>query len=197
MFHISAFHRPNAFSDPFSSRGFRLHPLIAAAFLLGIVSGCVIGLFSDPPQSLPLFSSLIASDTVSSSFSEALWHSSRFILIALLFAAGIPGLALIPLLSAFRGFAFACCIASLMPTSIRDCFLSFLSFGVPALFEIPAFLIAETDGFAFSLRLISRQKLPSGLLIPLMRRLLCIPAVCFADAAYICFVLPRLLLRLS
>ncbi len=175
-----------------------LFPLIAFPFLIGALSGCVVGSFSVSAwESLAAFS-LFSTGPEPVSVPLALWHSFRFILAAAFFAAGIPGVVLVPLLCALRGFSFACSVAFVMQArSLSGVLFACVSFGIPALLSLPAFFLAATDAF-FCARAFLRKGGLTGLReLPIVSHLIIIAALCFANALYISFLLPKLLLAVA
>ena len=173
-------------------------PLIAFPFLIGALSGCVVGSFSVSAGESVLSSGLFHSGLVPVSVPEALWHSFRFILAAAIFATGILGVALIPLLCALRGFSFACSVAFVLHTrTLSGVLTAFAFFGIPALLSLPAFFLAATDAFSCARAFLRKGGFASLHEIPFVSHLIIIAALCAADAAYISFLLPKLLPAVS
>ena len=191
------FHRFRAFSGV--SRGVegRLSgglipvPWISFPMLLGVFSGAVFGLYSVfPTGSLP------------AGLPEALWHSCRFVLAALLLATSFLGFVFVPVLSAFRGFLLGCGVAAAFQAeSFHGLLLAFFSCGIPALFGLSAFLPAASGAMACSrqlLRCFSRgETRPPEISEDFPRQLLAIAVLCLAEAVYTAFLLPAILGRFS
>lgn len=171
----------------------QVSPAITVPFLLGIAAGSLIGVFSASPQELLSAVGVLSAIENGASFWKALWYASRFILLAALLSLGLPGIVLVPLLSALRGFSFACSVAVvLLPPTSLSLLLALLSFVLPSLISFPAFLLAETDAFLFSKSLIHRDFAARLREIPVSCHLLLIVLLCAADAVYIRFLLPLL-----
>ena len=169
-----------------------LLPQILIPFLIGLFGGSIVGLFSGIPQALMSSVGLLSAQAAKGTFLCTLWHAFRFIFACALLAVWIPGFLLIPLLSALRAFVFACSVAVLIRPYSSDAFLpAFISFGIPALLELPAFFIASTEAFRFSRQLSCSNRI-SGRRIPLQNHFLLILLLCTADAAYMHFLLPLL-----
>ena len=197
MIHFPLFSRPSLRSSALPAEPLSLLPLIALPFLLGLALGSVIGLYSDAPQELLSFAGLLPSEELGGSFLHSLWHSARFIIAAVLLGTGILGVFALPLLTALRAFSFACSIAAVMhPLTFSSFLFAMFSFGLPALLELPGFLIAATAGFRFSGELLRREPLRPEFAHRYVRYFLTILILCIADAVYMQFLLPLLLSRL-
>lgn len=179
--------------------GNALSPLIAVPFLCGILLGCVFGLFS---ESIPAYLSSIpflAESAALGGLFGALWLTCRYLLCALLLSASLLGVLLLPCLAFLRGFLFSCtvaaCFAARRYLGLTD---AALCFGIPALLEIPVFLVLAGGGVRFSLRLLSaaglelRRAAPEDLW---KRRLFLLPLLALA-VLYRLFLLPLLVERL-
>ena len=159
-----------------------LSRVIAVPFLCGILFGCIFGLFS---EGIPAYLSTIpflAESAVLGGFSGSLWQTCRYLLFALLLSASLLGVLFLPVLAFFRGFLLACAVAACFSArrylGLAD---AALCLGIPALLEIPAFLVVAGGGIHFSIRLLSaagfafRRSLPEffwrrylPLLLPLL-----------------------------
>jgi hypothetical protein len=167
-------------------------PQILIPFLLGLFGGSIVGLFSDVPHTLFSSFDFIFTQTGNGTFLYTFWHAFRFVFVCAMLALWIPGFLLIPLLSALRAFVFACSIAVLIRPYSTDAFLlAFISFGIPALIELPGFFLASTEAFRFS-RQLSRRRQASAQRFPNQNHLILIVLFCLADAAYMHFLLPLL-----
>ena len=193
MFHFTAFRIPLFRYSPSSLRHTALPPLLSIPFLAGLSFGSVIGLFAGIPQGMVFSFGLIAHSENGASFLHAVWTSSRFPLFAALLSSSVLGVVLIPLLSALRGFSFACSVAAVIrPCSASSLFLTLLSIGLPALFSLPAFFIAEADAFFLSRSFLSRDRSAELREIPFVRHIMFILLLCTADAVYVSFLFPLL-----
>ena len=124
-------------------------PLIKAAFLVGLLAGSLFGLFSMLPTELLL--TITGGEAEKTTFVLSLWRCVRFPVLAAVFASSILGIVFLPLLSALRAFFFSCSIAILLTRVQPTVLLNVLiSHGIPALFGLPAVLIAMSDGIMFS-----------------------------------------------
>ena len=166
-------------------------PLIGVPLLIGILLGSVLGLFGT-------ISSELSVDMTVAGFFPALMRAGCFLIAALLLATSFLGFALIPALSALRGFLLGCGVAAAFQTQgLRGLLLAFFSFGIPALFGLPAFLLASSDSAECSRRLLrcfSRGEVrppASGGDIP--RHILLVALLCLTEALYTAFLLPLIL----
>ena len=172
----------------------QLLPVLALPFLAGLVSGTMVGLFSDAPQGFLLSAGLISPDPSTMTFVHLLWYAFRYVLIALLLSTGILGVALLPLLSAVRAFAFSCSVSVVMQQKTPAAFLlAFFSLGIPALLSLPGFFLAETDAFRISRQFCLRVRRVDLSLTPLLRHFLMTILFCVAEMLYLRLLLPALL----
>ncbi len=171
--------------------GWQILPVISLPFLVGVVFGSVLGLFSGLPQELLSSVGLAQISEVSKTFLQSFLHSARFAFAALILSTGILGVFLIPILSALRGFAFSCCVATMIqPAAFLKYFNVFLSLGIPAMMEFSGFLLAATDGFRLSYSFLSHQVIIRDKALCYLRHILIIFVLCFVNAAYIRFLAP-------
>lgn len=190
MFHLFPVRRVGMRSSP-------LRKAIALPFLLGVLFGCLIGLFSSLPEGL-LSSAGWLAVTDGTAFIRALWHASRFALASMLCATGFLGVFLLPLLSALRGFLLACSAAAVYQSGIRAAvWISLFTFCIPALFELPAFFLTASNAFSFSTDL-TLHGVKHAVQEFSLFQIVCISAAfLFACALYSAFLLPVLLRALS
>ena len=175
------------FSD---ERSGTLLPSLAFSLLFGILFGTVFGVFSD---SLPatLNSSALFSEFVSSGGTVSVaWRALRYILAAVVLSTGYLGVFLIPVLTAFRGFSYACTVAALFS---RDGFSGLLfgafSVGVPAMAELFSFLYVGGYCMHASFALLPgrRNEIRKR---PSLRDAAIILLLCIADVLYCIFLMP-------
>ncbi len=172
----------------------QLLPLLALPFLAGLVSGTMVGLFSDAPQGFLLSAGLISPDPSTMTFVHLLWYAFRYVLIALLLSTGILGVALLPLLSAVRAFAFSCSVSVVLQQKTPAAFLlAFFSLGIPALLSLPGFFLAETDAFRISRQFYLRDRRVDLSFTPVLRHFLMTILFCVAEMLYLRLLLPALL----
>ena len=172
-------------------------PFIAFPFLIGIISGTVVGLFSDAvPAALNSFS-FLSESAASGKLSEAFWRAFRYILFAAVFSTGYLGIFLLPLLAAFRGFSFSCSVSALFAADgFSGMLFAALIVGLPALIGFPAFLSA--CGWAMkSSFLIFSDLLHPSLRVPFerrnLRRFVWFLFLCTAETAYYYFICPLMI----
>ncbi len=171
-----------------------LSAIVSFPFLLGLVSGTCVGLFSDASSAFLSTLDYLFSRSETSSFFVSLFVSFRFILLAWFFSTSILGIFFLPLLSAFRAFCFGCCIAALIQSLTLSAFLTaVITFGFPMLLELPAFLLSVSDAFEISDKLLFDTRRFGFLEPPLLRHLLFIVFICLSDSAYCHFLMPSLL----
>ena len=196
MFHFHQIRADSNRPSGFSVGGmYPVMPIIAIPFLVGLVLGSLAGLLNELPQEL-LFSLEAATAAEQASFLQSLWRSCRYSLAAALLATGVLGVALIPLLSAFRAFSLSCCISLILcgerPASLA---LALVSLGIPALISLPAFFLVSEDGLAVSRFLLTRGQDRRIHEIPLARHALIAALLSLADAVYLAYLMPLLLGR--
>jgi len=168
-------------------------PFAAVPLLLGEIAGSLFGIFSDSDGMMSLFSRV---SEFPGSFWNGMLRSGGFILIAVFFSMGLPGLLLIPVLAFFLGFLFAGTVAFSFSFSSFSAVLSlFISAGIVAMLLLPACLICFSDGMAFSYGLLpslqaGRRSFVSRTV--LARRLLLIFALWLLSAAYSYYAAPYL-----
>ncbi len=173
-------------------------PLIAFPFLIGALSGCVVGSFSVSAAESGVSSGLFSAGLTPVSVPGALWHSFRFVLAAAFLATGILGVVLVPLLCALRGFSFSCSVAFVMQArSLSGFLIAFASFGIPALLSLPPFFLAATDAFLCSRAFLRRGGFSGLQRTPFISHLILIAVLCTANALYISLLLPKLLPAVS
>ena len=195
MFHFHAMRHASArVSDIFRLSGIRLLPAIAVPFLVGLAAGSVIGLYSRASGVLLSDFCLMINGSDSSSFTQCMWQSGRFVLLAAFLSTGLTGVFFLPLLSAFRAFTFACSISAVLQTQAVETLLPALfSFGISALIALPGFLLAANDGFRFSEYLIRRERRQYVHTDLLVRHGLIVLFLILLNAVYLYFVMPLLL----
>lgn len=177
-----------------------LSPLISIPFLAGVLLGCVFGTFS---ESIPGYLSSIpflAEAASEGGGSSALWLSFRYLFCALLLSASLFGPLLLPCLALLRGFLFSCtvaaCFAARRYLGLAD---AALCIGIPALLELPVFLMISGSGIRFSLRLISAAGLEVRRSLPESRwkkRLLFLLPLLLLALLYRQLLLPQLVVQL-
>ena len=177
-----------------------LSPVVAIPFLCGILLGCIFGLFS---ESIPAYLSSIpflAESAALGRFSSVLWMTCRYLLCALLLSASLLGVLLLPCLAFLRGFLLACAVAACF--AARRCLGladAALCLGIPALLEIPVFLMVAGGGIRFSLRLLSAARIEFRRSLPELlwrRRLLLLFPLLLLAVLYRQILLPVLVNRL-
>lgn len=176
------------FSNRHAAEGTFPFPWIGVPLLIGVVSGCAIGLYAALPPAL-------SADFAYSGFFQAFWHVGCFAISALLLASSIFGFAFIPALSALRGFLLGCNVAAAFQAQgLRGMLFSLFSFGIPALLGLPAFLLACSDFAGFSLRLFrcfSRGEFrPPSLQGAVLRHVLIVLILSLTETLYLMFLLP-------
>ena len=170
-----------------------IRPLIALPFLLGLLFGSAVGVFSESPLEMLSLVGLSANAADEISVLSAIWRSGCFVVIAAFLATDVFGVILLPILSAARAFSFACCVAAFLQVrTVSSVLAALISFGLPALFNLPAFFLAESDAMLLSENLLLRNHPGIFRDLPLLRHFLMILFLCAADAAYIRFLLPNL-----
>lgn len=193
MFHFTVLKNPFSRNSLGRSQQTTLPPLLALPFLAGLFIGSVIGLFSDAPREMLSSFGLVTGFDSGKSFLHTVWYSLRFPFLAAILATGMLGTVMIPLLSALRGFTFACSIAAVIrPVTVSSFFFALLSMGLPALISLPAFFLTEADAFSISCKWLSRDRSAMIQEIPFLRHLFLILLLCTADAVYIRFLMPLL-----
>ena len=173
-------------------------PLIALPLLLGVVVGCCIGTFSSLPEEFASLTELLQESSGEIDGFPASLRSFRLVFLSILLAFTLYGVVLIPPLSLLRGFLLGCSVAAVFQAeSFRGLALCALTIGLPALLNIPAFLLAATDAFRISsrlLRLLFRNRRENALpRFLLMSHALLLAAFFAVETMYICFLLPLLL----
>ena len=197
------FHRIHSVRAPFRreialfSDGAIPFPLVSLPLLIGLLFGSVVGLFSVLPSEFSSFFSVFPDGALSVGFPDALWHSSRLILISLLLATSFIGFLFIPALSAFHGFLLGSSVAGSFQTDgLHGLLVAAFTVGLPALLGLTAFLLASSDAAACSIRLlrcfsrgenrpfVSPERFP--------RHLSAVFLLCFFEAFYSAFLLPAI-----
>ena len=195
MIHFSSAQKPLRLisTDSFHAEA-QLLPVLALPFLAGLIAGTMVGLFSDAPQGFLLSTGLISPDPSSMTFVHLLWHAFRYVLIALLLSTGILGVALLPLLSAVRAFAFSCSVSVVLQQRTSAAFLlAFFSLGIPAVLSLPGFFLAETDAFRISRQFCQRVRRVDFSYTPALRHFLMTVLFCVSEMLYLRLLLPALL----
>ena len=170
-------------------------PLVSLPLLIGLFFGAVVGLFSALPSEFASFASVFPADGLSVGFPVALWRSSRWIVISLLFATSFIGFLFVPALSAVYGFLLGSSVALTFQTDgLHGLLLACFSVGLPALLGLSAFLLVSSDAAACSIRLLrcfSRgENRPFERPDRFPRHLLAVFLLCFFEAFYSAFLLP-------
>ncbi len=167
-------------------------PLVSLPLLIGLFCGSVVGLFSVLPSE---FLNFFAAKLLSAGFLEALWFSSRFVLLSLLFATSFIGFLFIPALSALHGFLLGSGVAvSFQADGLHGLLLACFSAGLPSLLGLPAFLLVSSDASACSIQLL--RCFSRGENRPFERperfpcHLLAVFLLCLFEAFYFAFLLP-------
>ena len=171
-----------------------LLPVITFPFIIGLALGAMIGLYSEAPWNLFSFCGLISDENCSASFLQCLWLSGRFVLIAAALSTSVLGFVFLPFLSLLRAFSFSCSVSVLLQSqSVASFLISFISFGISALFAFPGFLLSSTDAFLISENFLHRNSTDISKELPLLSHVCVIVFLVFADAAYLYFLMPLLL----
>ena len=171
----------------------RFPPILSLSFLVGLLTGTVVGVFSDSGPDLLTALGFAANNAEYFSFFRTLWRSSIYVILAALLATDIFGAFMIPLLSAIRAFSFACTIGAVLQTwTLSSALFAFITFGIPSLFSLPAFFVAEADAFILSLHFLLRNRPGLFREYPFFRHILFVISFCAADAAYLRYLLPVL-----
>ena len=125
--------------------------IVSFPLLIGILFGCLIGTFSSAPQVITALFEVREIEPGLLGILQRLWHCVRFPAFALMISTSFLGVVLIPSLSCFRGFLLGCSVAAAFQSGhINGLLISALTVGIPALFDLPAFMIAATDSFCFA-----------------------------------------------
>ncbi len=126
-----------------------LKPIISIPFMIGLLLGSITGTFLRQTQNYILLLESSAFSTENTSFISAFWRAFRFPCFSVLLATGILGAALIPALSAFRGFVFACSVAIILGRNTLNAFpITFNSVGIPAYLKLKPIFITSSAGCA-------------------------------------------------
>lgn len=185
---------PGRLDAAFHLNAARMQPAISVPFLFGIVSGAVIGLYSNEPGELIYRLCLNINETGSASIAHCLWQAARFLVLAAFLSTGLTGVLLLPLLSAVRAFSFACSVSVVLHSlAIENVKFALFSFGFPALILLPGFLLAACDGFRLSQFLFSRDRRYHIGNDTLLRHGLIILIFTIADTVYLYYFMPFLL----
>ena len=173
--------------------------LLALFFLLGSVFGALVGAFSDAEGIPRMIQRYVHPEASGISFIGVLWNTSWYHLLAIFLGSSVFGFALLPALSALRGYLMTVTVASII-TSIpgSGILLTLVYLGFPAMLSIPCFFVLSTDAFAASRRLYvtvsGNHKQVGG--APLLRHFtVCAAALVVASAleAYVSPMLARLI----
>ena len=131
---------------------------------------------------------------LSGGYWQALWNCSLFLIVLVFLAGCIWGSALIPALTAVRGYVLTSAAMAVAVSDPGGGALAWLSVGIPAMITVPCFFILAADCAVCSRRLAAAGSgrpapVPPA---PLLRHcLLCVPALAGAAALEV-FVLPLL-----
>jgi hypothetical protein len=130
--------------------------LLAFCLLAGSLAGCMVGYLSTPGDGLGALGAYADQSEGVASFFQSLWNSSKFHLLALLFAGTVFGVLALPLLCVFRGYLLGCA-ASALTALDGGFFLSLVVIGLPSLFSLPAFFLLCNDGMTVSRYIMMRS----------------------------------------
>ncbi len=177
-------------------------PFIFLPVLAGILSGALIGTYSGSDSALCSLAASVCSRVSASGFPDAFWRSFRFLLLTAFFASCCFGVILIPALAFIRAFILSCSVAALLRagafSGLTD---AFFAIGIPALLEIPCFILCALDSFRLSARLLSAafRRPPDGPGFSaslLLRHALLLFALTVVSSLYSVYVLCKLGIQL-
>ncbi len=150
--------------------------LLMLSFLVGCMAGSLIASFGGYDFVLSDFVGFNTLETAA--FGYVFFYFIRFHLAALLLSSSYFGIALLPLLSALKGYALSCTAASIISCySNNGGIMALVIVGIPALFSVSCFFIMAQDSLKYSRRLLSLVRgvscpLVSGLYLKTMA---CLP----------------------
>ena len=138
--------------------------VLAVAFLLGGISGCLLAALSDGAGAAELSSyladylKLSLEDELVQSFWPVLWGQVKYLLASILLGLTALGLAGFPILFGVRGFFFSFPVACFCRVFGRIGMLpAFVLFGLPALLWVPALFLSGVSGFLSAQELLRRS----------------------------------------
>lgn len=165
---------------------------LAIFFVAGAVVGALVGALSKSGDLTALLTARSSRGGDVRTVLSALWAASRFHLLVLIAGTSLLGVLFVPMLAALRGYLLSCTAAAVLQGYSWKVLLVLL--GIPALFEIPCFLVLAADAVGVSRRL-TAGGMHSGKqreTLILRHTLLCLP-VLTAGALAETFLLPVLL----
>ena len=124
---------------------------LALCFLVGAVAGTLIGTLSETGDLSELMTQLSTEAGDLKGFLHALWDATWFHLLVLLAGTSLLGVLFVPVLSIARGYLLSCTAAAVLHNYPWKAVLVLL--GIPALLEIPCFLVLAADAIRTSRRL--------------------------------------------
>jgi uncharacterized membrane protein SpoIIM required for sporulation len=124
---------------------------LALCFLLGAVAGALIGTLSETGDLTDLMAQLSTETGDLKGFFHALWDATWFHLLVLLAGTSLLGILFVPVLSIARGYLLSCTAAAVLHSYPWKTVLVLL--GIPAILEIPCFLVLAADAVRTSRRL--------------------------------------------
>ena len=128
--------------------------IIIVCFIAGALIGSFLGSFSSSLELPELVTGLVERSAESPGFLLSLWNNSKYCLLVLALATSLLGVALVPLLAAFRGYLLSCAAASVITAYPDGGFaLAAVILGLPALFSVPCFMLLSQDALGASKRL--------------------------------------------
>ena len=168
-----------------------LSPYIAIPFLLGLILGSLTGSLTELPLELFFPFESKAPITENLTILSSFWRSIRFPMLSALLATWIIGPALIPLLSACRAYILACSAAIILrKNAVYACLNALISLGLPALMNLPAFLLASADAFTISRYLLTRNEKFRIRDLPLLQHLMIVLLLCIIETMYLTYIVP-------
>ena len=145
------------------SEQYRALVVLAIAFLIGGVSGCILAALSggagaeELSRYLADYLTLIQGGQLSRSLWPVLWGQVKYLLAALLLGLTALGLAGFPILFGVRGFFLSFPVACFCRVfGERGLFPAFILFGLPALLWAPALFLIGVSGFLSAQQLLRR-----------------------------------------
>lgn len=167
---------------------------LALFFLGGALIGALVGALSEAGDLTGLMTAISAETGNWNTFFRALWDATWFHLLVLLAGTSLLGLLLVPLLTALRGYLLSCTAAAVLQGYPWKAVLVLL--GIPALFEIPCFLVLAADAIRISRRLTVTGGIAAAEREnPILRHTLICLLVLTGSALIETFVLPVLLAK--
>ena len=139
--------------------------VLAAAFLIGGVAGCLLAALSGGAGAEELNSYLVGyltlaqNGTLPRGLWTLLWGQAKYLLSALVLGLTALGLAGLPVLFALRGFFFSFPVACFCRVfGGRGLIAAFVLFGLPALLWVPALFMAGVSGLLSARQLFRRTQ---------------------------------------